>query len=153
VDRLEFRGELEQWVLQLRRGVERWLGRGTQNRLRNADRSAAQRQLQRARPVTGRANNVYADRSGAVARRVDNGWESRRDRAWKSEPRLNEQRSPQTRERLGQQSRQRFERPTRQSRPQFNRNEMNRAYQARQRGMSREMALRGPRGGGRMRRH
>jgi len=124
-----------------------------QNRLRNADRATAQRKLQQARPATGRANNVYADKSGAVARRAGNGWESRSDRAWKPEQRLSNQVPPPTRNQVGQQARERVARPTYQARPQMNQGDLNRAYRARQMGTSREMARRGSWGGGRMRRH
>jgi hypothetical protein len=124
-----------------------------QNRVRNADRATAQRQLQRARPATGRANNVYADKSGAVARRVGNGWESRSNRVWKPEQRLSNQVPPPTRNQVGQPARERVARPTYQARPQINQRDLNRAYHARQVGTSREMARRGSWGGGRMRRH
>jgi hypothetical protein len=54
-----------------------------ENRARVADRSAALAGLREARPVTGRANDVFADRSGNVARDVDGRWETRQDGAWR----------------------------------------------------------------------
>ena len=52
------------------------------NRSRNADRATAAADLKKARPTTGRANNVYADRDGNVARRTGDGWQTREDGQW-----------------------------------------------------------------------
>jgi hypothetical protein len=51
-------------------------------RSRNADAATARNDLQRARPSTGRENNVYADRNGTVARRSNDGWQTREGGAW-----------------------------------------------------------------------
>ena len=55
-----------------------------QNRPRQANTSLASSNLRSASPTTSRANNVYADHNGNVARRVDNGWESRQNGQWQS---------------------------------------------------------------------
>ena len=52
------------------------------NRTRNADRATATENLRRARPATGRANDVYADRSGNVAKRAEDGWQTREGGEW-----------------------------------------------------------------------
>ena len=52
------------------------------NRSRNADRATAAADLRKARPTTGRANNVYADRDGNVARRTGDGWQTREGGQW-----------------------------------------------------------------------
>jgi len=53
-----------------------------ENRARVADRSMAQQSLKKARPASNRANDVYVDRNGNVARRTDQGWETRGDGGW-----------------------------------------------------------------------
>ncbi|MEM1080434.1 MAG: carbohydrate-binding family V/XII [Pseudomonadota bacterium] len=53
-----------------------------ENVARKADRSTVQRDLQKARPATDRANNVFADRSGQVARPSADGWQTRQDGSW-----------------------------------------------------------------------
>lgn len=53
-----------------------------ENRARVADRSMAQESLKKARPASNRANDVYVDRNGNVARRTDQGWETRGDGGW-----------------------------------------------------------------------
>ncbi|MEO1081047.1 MAG: carbohydrate-binding family V/XII [Pseudomonadota bacterium] len=55
--------------------------RNAENRERLASRDQRQ-QLRKARPSTQRANNVFADRNGNVARRVDSGWEQRTNGQW-----------------------------------------------------------------------
>lgn len=52
------------------------------NRARNADASAARQNVQRARPSTNRANDVFADRNGNVARSTRDGWQSRQNNSW-----------------------------------------------------------------------
>ncbi|MEM9313066.1 MAG: carbohydrate-binding family V/XII [Pseudomonadota bacterium] len=55
--------------------------RNAENRDRLASRDQRD-QLRKARPSTQRANNVFADRNGNVARRVDGGWEQRNNGQW-----------------------------------------------------------------------
>ena len=53
-----------------------------ENRARNADRAQAAGQLKNARPATGKANNVFADRDGNIARKTPQGWEARGQQGW-----------------------------------------------------------------------
>jgi hypothetical protein len=53
-----------------------------ENRPRMADRGAATGNLRAATPATGRANNVFADRDGNVARRSADGWQPRGANGW-----------------------------------------------------------------------
>jgi hypothetical protein len=53
-----------------------------ENRARNADPATAMQQLREARPVDDRANDVFADRNGNVAKRVENGWQTRETGGW-----------------------------------------------------------------------
>jgi hypothetical protein len=53
-----------------------------ENRARNADRAQAAGQLKNTRPATGKANNVFADKDGNVARKTQQGWESRGEKGW-----------------------------------------------------------------------
>jgi hypothetical protein len=53
-----------------------------ENRARNVDRATAAGQLKNARPAPGKANNVFADKSGNVARKTQQGWESRGQQGW-----------------------------------------------------------------------
>lgn len=55
-----------------------------ENRSRKADPATARQQIQKARPVSNRQNNVFADRNGNVARTNGNSWESHRDGSWQS---------------------------------------------------------------------
>ncbi|MEM1112281.1 MAG: carbohydrate-binding family V/XII [Pseudomonadota bacterium] len=122
-----------------RRG-ERNLYNRTENRARNADKTLAREELQRARPTTQRANDVFADRNGEVARRSGSDWEQRVDGKWQTD-RAGDVRdraqsvTPQQRE----QAASRIEQRPASQRPQIDRRELDRSYQARQRGMSREM--------------
>lgn len=52
------------------------------NRSRLASPAITSGHLERARPAAGRANDVFADRHGNVARKVDHGWEARRSGRW-----------------------------------------------------------------------
>ncbi len=54
-----------------------------ETRDRLADPSAVARDLRQARPVTGRDNNVFADRSGQVARLDGDRWQTREAGGWK----------------------------------------------------------------------
>ena len=102
------------------------------NRARNANPATARRDLQRARPATGRPNNVYADRDGNVARRTGDGWQARQGGVW-----------GQTRPATGA-------RPTTGATPRADFGELNRHHSARQAGSRRAGAR--PRGGGMRRR-
>jgi hypothetical protein len=55
---------------------------GNRDRLASRDQRA---QLRKARPATERANNVFADRDGTIARNVDGGWEQRSNGQWNRE--------------------------------------------------------------------
>lgn len=50
---------------------------------RKASRDLVQRDLQQARPATGKINNVYADRSGQVVRPNGDAWQTRENGQWK----------------------------------------------------------------------
>lgn len=54
-----------------------------ENRARKADRATVQRDLQKARPAADRINNVYADKSGQVARPNGDKWQTRENGQWK----------------------------------------------------------------------
>jgi len=56
-----------------------------ESRNRVADGSTALAGLREARPAADRANNVFADRSGNVARNVDGRWETRESGGWRPE--------------------------------------------------------------------
>ena len=126
---------------------------------RNAPSKMARQSLARARPAPHRANDVFADRNGTLARRTDNGWRVREngqwsDRAIDGPPDPN--RSP-PRNRLGDRGRDisRLESPrpstlssrdrrNMNSRPAFGRSSfdhrgLERDFQARQRGMRQAM--------------
>ena len=103
----------------------------TRNRV--ADRPTAASNLKQARPATDRANNVYADRNGNVARQVDNQWETRQNGQWSRD-----QASSRVQDRSATAQRDRSR--TMPSTQGFDRSNMNRASQARQAGASRQMA-------------
>ena len=122
-----------------------------ENRRRNADPAVARSELKRARPAPQRANNVYADRNGQVARRTDNGWESRGDGSWQA---ARENTSAQARDtRIDRESISRDSVSaagrTAMDRSGFDRGGLNQAHHARQMGGMREA---GRLGGGRLRR-
>jgi hypothetical protein len=124
-----------------------------ETRNRNAEPSVARRELKQARSVPDRANNVYADRQGNVARRTDSGWESRDNGAW---------RSTQPAQSISSQDRSRVDRPKPSSmdrsspnrstydRSSFDRGSFDQSHHARQMGGMRENRSFG--GGGRGRR-
>lgn len=162
-----------------------------QNRTRNADRATTNRNIQQARSVQ-RENNVFADKSGNVARRVGNDWQVRDQGNWSSSisdrdfdtstrdaaklsndklnsaknnlPAINERiPASNTINKLPETSRQLpAERPSNQpiqtNRTQttttrsIDRQELNRSYESRQRGTTRQMSrpMGGGMGGGRM---
>jgi len=136
-----------------------------ENRSRKAEPAVARENLQRARPAADRQNNVYADKSGAVARRNGNQWETREAGSWKqSESRdkaatrpaaTTPSARPSTRPATQPSARPSTRPATQPSMSQFSRSSidhgsLNRSYQARQTGRSREMS-RPNRGGGRRR--
>lgn len=110
------------------------------NRKRNATRATPSRNIQKAKPATQRANNVYADRGGNVLRHQNGQWQNRSNKSWNSVPK----------QRTTQQSKQRAMPTTTQSRAQprtnhsinnsgmnnrgFNHQNMNRARQSRSMG-------------------
>jgi hypothetical protein len=123
------------------------------NRARNADPATAQRNLREARPNKDRANNIYADRDGNIARRNNDQWETRRDGQWQPDnarPEIRPDSRPQSRPETRPQSRP-VEQPG-----SLDRRSLDRSYQQRQRGSSRQMSrpsnMRAPRGGGGSRR-
>ncbi|MEJ2298442.1 MAG: carbohydrate-binding family V/XII [Woeseiaceae bacterium] len=129
-----------------------------ENRARVADRSTALAGLQEARPATGRPNDVFADRSGNIARDADGRWETRENGNWRpatggeaTRPVTRPAQPPSTRPaerpatRPAQPSTRPAQRPatrpsTRPARPTGNidRAELNRARAARQRGTTRQ---------------
>lgn len=116
-----------------------------ENRARNADRDTVARDLKQARPAAGRDNNVFADRSGQVARRDGDSWQTRENGQWK--PAFDDRAGSidRTRPATGTGTRDL-------QRPSIDRRDLDRHHGARQRGASREMNRQMPRGGGRRRR-
>jgi hypothetical protein len=136
-----------------------------ENRVRNADKAAVSRDLKEARPATGRANNVYADRSGQVARRDGDQWQTREAGQWKpapaAKPAVPEQRpaakpaTPTTKPAARPATPSaRPATPTSRpaSRPPIDTRDLNRSHSARQMGASREMSRPVPQRGGQRRR-
>jgi hypothetical protein len=124
-----------------------------ENRARNADKAAVSRDLKQARPATGRGNNVYADRSGQVARREGDQWQTREGGQWKPAPEAKPASRPATPTARPTTPSTRPATPTARpaSRSQIDTRDLNRSHGARQMGASREMARPMPRGGGRRR--
>jgi len=151
-----------------------------QNRARNADRATTNRNIQQARSIQ-RENNVFADKSGNVARRVGDDWQVRDQGNWSSSisdrdfdtgkldnaknniknnaPAISERTPGAVKNKLPETPRQLpTERPSNQpiqtNRTQttttrsIDRQELNRSYESRQRGTTRQMSR--PMGGGRM---
>lgn len=127
-----------------------------ENRARKAD-AAARPKLNQARP-TNRANDVYVDRNGQLARRAGNDWQVRDQGGWKSDAKPAD-RAGQARDNAAssrpksptQQPSSPSKRPASPSQrpsPRVDRSELNRAHQARQSGASRERSHSAPRGGG-----
>ena len=126
-----------------------------ENRARNADRATISRDLKQARPATNRANDVYADRSGQVARRDGDKWQTRENGQWKpateerpsTQPANRPTTQPSTRPATQPSSRPATTNTRPSTRQSVNTRDLDRSYQARQRGHSREMARPMPRGG------
>ncbi|NKB86840.1 MAG: carbohydrate-binding family V/XII [Acidobacteria bacterium] len=102
-----------------------------ETRARNADRSTLSRDMQRARPSTARANHVFADRNGNVARRTGDQWQTRQNGQWQNSA---------------------ANRASTSTRSQLDRGGLNRSLQSRSSGARRETSMRGRSGGGRRRR-
>ncbi len=105
-----------------------------ENQGRLANRDTAQANRPQARPATGRANNVYADRNGNISRRTNYQWQSRENGRWQSSDRTR----PATQNRPTPQQRPQQTRPTTTRTPSYNRSSLDRSASARQRGASRE---------------
>ncbi len=99
-----------------------------ETRARNADRATVQRQAKQARAVRGQPNNVLADRDGNVVRRTPNGIEERAGNKWQNVDRDAARQKAQAVDRSAAQQRA----------PSVDRGSVNRDYQARQHGASRE---------------
>ncbi|GAB5413886.1 MAG: hypothetical protein Cons2KO_14890 [Congregibacter sp.] len=127
-------------------------GRGNlYDRPENRERLASKTQrdqLKRARPASDRANNVFADANGKIARRTPEGWESRQNGQWKREA-VSRDAARTTSSRAATTSSRDLNRSSSMNRGGFNQNDFNRAHRARSVGASREM--RRPARGGRRR--
>jgi hypothetical protein len=122
------------------------------NRSRNADRATAAANLKKARPTTGRANNVYADRGGNVARRTEDGWQTREGGQWSKDSipagtlekaQSADRTRPETRDRAASTRPAPSTRPATQpgtSSRNIDRSSLDRAHSARQHGASRQRA-------------
>jgi hypothetical protein len=116
-------------------------GRNLYKQPENRDRLAnagERRELKNARPASNRKNDVFADRSGQVARRVGDDWETRDNGKW-SRDQVGDRKPAQKPD---------IARPS--PRPQIDRGSLNNAHRARNTGRSRQMQ-RPSRGGGRRR--
>jgi hypothetical protein len=130
-----------------------------ENQARVADRATAQRNMKQARVAPNRANDVYADKSGNVARRDGEKWEVRdqgkwqdasisqetRDRVASSTPEQRAQASQQVKDKASNMQRPTTRPSTRPATRDINRPDLNRAHQARQRGTSMQRARPMPR--------
>jgi hypothetical protein len=117
----------------------------SENKARKVSSAALQGDRAKARHATGRLNNVYADKSGNVARRVGDSWESRSDGAWKSNLA-----SANARDTAANRMRS-SARHTRPSSSSIDHSDLNRHHRARQMGTSRQRSRSMSRGGGRSR--
>lgn len=112
-----------------------------ENVQRNADRATARTDLRQARPAADRANNVFADQNGNVARRSDNQWQSLQNGQWTPDSSIRDNSASQARDRM----------QTTPSQRNYDRSSLNNAYNARQHGTSRQMSrptqMRRPSGG------
>lgn len=109
----------------------------TGNKARNAAPSIAGSNLNKAMPANSRANNVYTDRNGNVARRSNDKWQSRENGQWSD--RTTSSRPVSSRQSSTNRSTtQNRATPSRSS--SLNQSGLNRSYQSRQRGTSRARA-------------
>mgnify|MGYP001820168124 FL=1 len=108
-----------------------------ESRDRLADRQTVSRDVQRARPATDRANDVFADRDGNVARRAGDEWETRNNGQWSKD-----QAATAARDRAADRAVSRpATQPSRErSSSGIDRSGLDRANQARQRGATRQAA-------------
>jgi hypothetical protein len=98
-----------------------------ETRQRNAESAAVRQQHQQARPAANRANDLYTDRSGNVARINGDAWETRKDGSWETQRDLASSR--EARPNLDQ------------NRPSVNYSDLNRSHLARQHGTNRERQM------------
>ncbi|MCX2979578.1 carbohydrate-binding family V/XII [Halieaceae bacterium IMCC14734] len=118
------------------------------NRARNADNALARSELKRARPAPTRANDVFADRSGNVARRNGSEWEQRSNGQWQSDKaNVARDKAANVSTQQAAKVQSRAQQMPDHNRQQINRNELNRSYDARQRGTRHEMNRSGMRQG------
>ena len=118
------------------------------NRARNADNTLARSELKRARPAPTRANDVFADRSGNVARRNGSEWERRSNGQWQSDKaNVARDKAPSLSTQQAEKIQSRAQQMPSHNRQQINRNELNRSFDARQRGTRHEMNRSGMRQG------
>ena len=103
------------------------------NRARNAPQALKENRVQRARSNPKRANDVFADRQGQVAKRTGNDWQVRDKGQWKAPATTQDFRS-NDRFQQGVNRAQGMDRSQFQQRPQFDRSHMNMEHRARQRG-------------------
>jgi hypothetical protein len=94
-----------------------------ENSARNADAATAKRDQKQARPAAQRQNNVFADKDGNVERRNNNQWETREGGKWQQDKSTASSRASTSKSSYSQ-----------------NRNDLNRSYQSRQHGSSRQMS-------------
>lgn len=130
-----------------------------ENRVRVADRTTATSNLQQARAVSGRDNDVFADKSGNVARRNGDTWETRDHGNWA--PEKVAANAPHARDQVPDQSAARAQQQPHQTqqtrdRPQeaapeaysrINQSDLDHAHDARQSGARREGSRPARRGG------
>jgi len=116
-----------------------------ENRPRNADRATASSNLKQARPAT-RANDVYADKHGNVAKRDGAQWATRDQGAWKPDQSMARNQASQP---LPDRKPAQTSQPAQRN---FDSKDTNRSYQSRQSGVKREQSRPARGGGGRPRR-
>jgi hypothetical protein len=133
-----------------------------ENSARLADRTPSQRSVQQARAAPNRENNVFADSSGAVARRDGDQWQTRENGTWQSQDVGSSARSdvgeargnvtPEQRDQAADRAQQTREAASyeRSDRSNIDHADLNRSSQARQSGAARHQS-RPMRGGGRRR--
>ncbi|GAB5452441.1 MAG: hypothetical protein Hals2KO_27690 [Halioglobus sp.] len=112
----------------LRDGSHRNLYDRPQNRERNANTAQRDTLAKRAKSNPSRANNVFAGRDGQVARKTGNDWQVRDNRQWHQPTTSAADRLPGVDRGHG------IDRNPMPQRPQINHSQMNREFQARQRG-------------------
>ena len=141
--------------------VNRNLYKRSENRARNASAETVKRNLKTAQMTKGRDNNVFADRNGNVARKMGDQWQVRDKGDWQTDRNTNEIREslpkkrPETLpnrdtiqrpESINRPQAGNYNRPS--TRPTIDRSNLNRDFQARQRGMNRAASRPMPARGG-----